>query len=73
MRHLLAEQKRPSLHGRILLHAAAKVQKSSERCKSEAGAKRLRRESLPHGNMIAFSAVRMANCQRGGTPTMHKL
>ena len=38
MRHLLAEQKRPPLRERILLHAAAKVQKVSERCKSEAGA-----------------------------------
>lgn len=73
MRHLLAEQKRPPLRGRILLHAAAKVQKLSERRKSEAGAKRLRRESLPHGNMIAISACRMAKCQRAESPTMHKL
>lgn len=73
MRHLLAEQKREYLDSMNLLHAAAKVQKSSERRKSGAGAKRLRRESLPHGNMIAISACRMAKCQRGGTPTMHKL
>ena len=73
MRHLLAEQKRPPRDGRLLLHAAAKVQKLSERRKSGAGAKRLRRESLPHGNMIAIFAFRMAKCQRAESPTMHKL
>lgn len=51
MRHLLAEQKREYLDSMNLLHAAAKVQKYSERSKSGAGAKRLRRESLPNGNM----------------------
>lgn len=73
MRHLLAEQSmtrlRPSLH----LQATAKVQKYSERSKSGAGTECLRRESLPHGNMIAISACRMAKCQRAESPTMHKL
>lgn len=73
MRHLLAELNILPLRGQILPHAAAKVQKVSERCKSEAGAKRVRRESLPHGNMIAISACRMAKCQRAESPTMHKL
>lgn len=73
MRHLLAEPARPVPGMRLHLQATAKVQKSSERSKSEARAERVRRESQPHGNMIAFSAVRMANCQRGKAPTMHKL
>lgn len=73
MRHLLAEPARPAPVSRLHLQVAAKVQKVSERSKSGAAAALLRSGSQPHGNMIAFSAVRMANCQRGETPTMHKL
>lgn len=73
MRHLLADSKTQCRRLSPHLHATAKVQKYSERSKSEAAAALLRSGSQPHGNMIAFSAVRMANCQRGGTPTMHKL
>ena len=73
MRHLLAERT-PRPCGRLSpLQHAAKVQKLFERCKSGAGAKHLRSGSQPNGNMIAISAVRMANCQRVEDPTMHKL
>lgn len=73
MRHLLAEPARPVPETKPLLQAPAKVQKYSERSKSGAAVALMRSGSPPHGNMIAFSADRMAKCQRAESPTMHKL
>lgn len=73
MRHLLADACRINDTEGAHLSVTAKVQIFSERSNSGARAERVRRGSQPNGNMIAIPAVRMANCQRGETPTMHKL
>lgn len=73
MRHLLAEPAPTHTGAWAHLPATAKVQIFSERSKSGAVAERLRSGSQPNGNLTPIMPDRMANCQRGETPTMHKL
>lgn len=53
--------------------ATAKVQKSSERCKSGRRAEQERSGALADNNMKRKPANRMAKCQRAESPSVHKL
>lgn len=51
----------------------AKVQKSSERCKSGRRTEQERSGALADDNMKRKPAIRMAKCQRAESPSVHKL
>ena len=73
MRHLPAEAAPTRAGTGTHLPVTAKVQIFAERSKSDRGLEVERSGTPANGNMKAISASRMANCQRAGSPTMHKL